>query len=417
MPMPRPLIATLPRRPPRGRVGSFLATLVLVGLLLLTSGSSWAVARAPPPTGALGLPSGAHGGAPGARIATGWPSFDTGNVTLVFTGTMPSLTLFEDTSPSVRTTLAFEHILEVSNSGSRSPVGGPSPVGLFARAYALPSGSNGFSVTVSGGIGQPQGVWANMTGNISVRSLSQAGSSGLPLWQNPNGEIPSGAVGASLGVVNVRVSFHLSGNGTPNHVGTAKVGVLLSGWPWVDPTDTLALEWQFFSPGNNTTTVACASSAPPSNGTVGVSPCATEMGLGVGQPLWSNSTTAVETLQLGGLVSYVDWSNSGTVATSSGSPQSVSLGAALFPVSGSNLVRFLQVLPFGLGSFASFQEDPTIGLLPTLPSARLPTLPPLPPAIQGDLGGFVVAIAVGAVAVLALAGMARGRERRRLARM
>lgn len=414
MPRPRPRIATPPRRPARGRVGSFLAALTLVVLLLLTSGSSWAVARAPTPIDTLGLPTGTSSAAPGPRGTSGWPSFDTGNVTLVFTGTMPSLALFQDTSPSVRTTLAFEHILEVSSSSSRSPAGGPSPVGLFARAYALPSGSNSFSVTVSGGITLPHGVWVNMSGNVTVRALSQAGSAGLPLWESPTGEIPSGAVGGSLGNVNVRVSFHLSGNGTPNHVGAAKVGVVLSGWPWVDPADTLALEWQFFSPGNDTAMVACASSAPPSNGTVGISPCATEMGLGVGQPLWSNSTTAVETLQLGGLVSFVDWTNSGTVTASSGSSQSVPLGAALFPISGSDLVRFLQVLPFGLGSFASFQEDPSVGLVPTLPSARLPTLPPV---FQGDLGGFVVALAVGAVAVLALVGVARSRERRRLARM
>lgn len=289
-------------------------------------------------------------------------------------------------------------------------------MGLFARAYALPSGFTGFSIAVSGGITMPQGVWVNMSGNVTVRALSQVGFVGLPLWHDPTGEIPSVAIGANLGVVDVRVSFHLSGNVNPNHVGTAKVGVLLSGWPWVDPADTLALEWQFFSPGNNTTTVACASPAPPSNGTVGVSPCATETGLGVGQPSWSNSTTAVEAVQMGGLVSYVDWSNAGTVTTSSGGVQAVSLGAALFPVSGSDLVRLLQVLPFGLGALTAFQEDPTVGLVPTLPSVQFPRLT-IPPVFQGDLAGFVAALAVGAAAVLAVGIIAKRRERRRLAKI
>lgn len=338
---------------------------------------------------------------------------------MVFSTTSPSLTLYQDADPSVRSTLTFEHVMEVSTSGSRGPgpVSGPSPLGLFARAYALPSGSTSFAVAVSGNILAPQGAWVNMSGNVSVRALSQVGFTGLPVWQDPTGEIPVTAIGASLGVVALRISFHLSGNATPDHVGQAKVGVTLSGWPWVDPTDTLALEWQFFAPGNDTATVACASSAPPSNGTVGASPCATEMGLGTGQPLWSNATTAVEAVQMGGLVSYMDWSNSGSVTSSSGASQAVSLGAALFPVSGSDLVRLLQVAPFGLGSFSAFEEDPTLGLVPTLPAVHLPPPLTIPPLFQGDLGAFVVALAFGAVVAFALGSFTRRRERRRLREM
>lgn len=411
LPTSRAQFLTAPSRRSVAWVSLFPWVVALV--LLLASSPAWAAA---PSTVPSQTPAPSAGGPPvpsGPIGASTWPSFDNGNVTLVFTGASPSLTLFQDTSPSVRSTLTFEHIMEVSTSGSRGPVSTLSPVGLFARAYALPSGSTGFSVVVSGSIASPQGVWVNMTGKVTVSALSQVGLTGLPVWQDPTGEIPVTAIGASLGVVDVGVSFHLSGNATPDHLGQAKVGVTLSGWPWVDPADTLALEWQFFSPGNATATVACASSAPPPNGTVGISPCATEMGLGIGQPIWSNSTTALEAVQMGGLVSYVDWSNSGVITTGSGSSQPASLGAALFPISGTNLVRLLQLAPFGLGSFAALEEDPTIGLVPTLPSVHLPPVA-IPPVFQGDLGAFLVTLAASAVVILAVGSIARRREKRRL---
>ncbi len=341
-----------------------------------------------------------------------WQSFDSGNVTLLFETQAPEITLIQDANPSVRATLSFEHILEVS-SVSRGAGGSHGPMGLMGRAFAFPSGSTPWNSSLHGSLSSAAGVWVNLTANLTVRALAEGTLQGDPVWQGPNGDLPATSWGATLGTTALQVTFHLLGVGTPAEQGLAKVGISIHGWPWVDPADSLALEWQFFAPGNGTEDIGCSSTALPTNGTAGASPCVQQTGLGVGAPIWANGTTAVESVAMGTLVSYVDWSNSGTVTMTGGATRSVSLGAALYPVGGSNLVRLLQTLPSGLGAITGFSEDPTLGLLPTFPSGLLHALPPV---FQGDLGAFVLAMVATAVVLLGVWGEQRRRDRRALER-
>lgn len=410
-----------PRALPSGRAQSALPWALVVGLLLLCApfGASLSVGAhmLASPDGAPALITDARMASPSeVAVSTnpsgGWQSFDSGNVTLLFETQAPEITLFQDANPSIRATLAFEHILEVT-SVSRGSGGSHGPVGLMGRAFAFPSGSTPWSSSIHGSLSSPAGVWVNLSSNLTVRALAEGTLQGDPVWQGPNGELPTSTWGAALGTTALQVSFHLSGVGTPAEQGLAKVGISLNGWPWVDPADSLALEWQFFAPGNGTEDIGCSSTAPPSNGTPGTSPCAQQMGLGVGTPIWANGTTAVESVALGTLVSYVAWSNSGTVTMTGGATRTVSLGAALYPVGTANLVRLLQTLPAGLGAITGFSEDPTLGLLPTLPSGLLQSLPPV---FQGDLGAFVVAVAATAVVLLGVWGDQRRRDRLALER-
>lgn len=341
-----------------------------------------------------------------------WQTFDSGNVTLYFGTQAPVVTLVEDANPSVQATLTFEHIFEVS-TGARGQGGNHGPMGLLGRAFAFPSGTTSWSSSLHGNLSNPRGIWLNLSANLTVRALVEGALPGNPVWGGTEGELPASSWGVTLGLTSVEVSFHLSGVDTPGRQGVAKVGVSLSGWPWVDPTDGLALEWQFFGPGNGTATETCSSAAPPANGTLGTSPCASPSALGAGQPLWANSTTAVESVALGSLVSYVAWTNTGTVTLLGGATQSVTLGAALFPVGGSTLVRLLQTVPSGLGTVTRFSEDPTVGLLPTLPPGLEKSLPPV---LQGDLGAFVLAAAVSAVVLLGVWGLRKRGDRRALAK-
>ncbi len=412
---------TTPRALPRGRAQSALPWALVVGLLLLCApfGASLSAGAhmAARPDAAPALVNDARTASPSeVAVSTspsgGWQSFDSGNVTLLFETQAPEITLIQDANPSVRATLAFEHILEVT-SVSRGSGGSHGPMGLMGRAFAFPSGSTPWSSSIHGSFSSPAGVWVNLSSNLTVRALAEGTLQGDPVWQGPNGELPTNTWGATLGTTALQVSFHLSGVGTPAEQGLAKVGISLNGWPWVDPADSLALEWQFFAPGNGTEDIGCSSTAPPSNGTAGTSPCAQQMGLGVGSPIWANGTTAVESVALGTLVSYVAWSNSGTVTMTGGATRIVSLGAALYSVGTANLVRLLQTLPAGLGAITGFSEDPTLGLLPTLPSGLLQSLPPV---FQGDLGAFVVAVAATAVVLLGVWGDQRRRDRRALER-
>ncbi len=381
--------------------------LFVIGLTLLLS-SSLPVAegsvRSSPLLG-KGYPA-------GPSLPMGWPSFDNGNVTFVFNGSVPSLTLVSDTNTSFQASLSMENIMEVVPAVP--PVGRPvnyGPLDLLAKAYASPTGSTAFHIAVSGNLSSGGGLWVNMSNDIPVHSLSIPGLSGLPVWQNPDGEIPSSAIGGAVGSVNVTVSFHIPHTGSSGLQDRVSVTLSVSNWPWVyAASDALALEWQFFTPSiSGAQPVSC--NTAPSNGTTTLTPCSGATSLQAGQAVWANSSMAVESVSQTTLLSYLDWPSSGVATTSAG--QSVMpLDAALFPISGSNLIRMMQVTAVGAGAVVNFTEDPTLGLL--LPPSSVPLLSPLAPEVQGYLVPFLASVVIGIAVVMTLRGLKQRREREHL---
>jgi hypothetical protein len=88
------------------------------------------------------------------------------------------------------------------------------------------------------------------------------------------------------------------------------------------------------------------------------------------------------------------------------------LDAALFPISGSNLIRMMQVTAVGAGAVVNFTEDPTLGLL--LPPSSVPLLSPLAPEVQGYLVPFLASVVIGIAVVMTLRGLKQRREREHL---
>ena len=342
-------------------------------------------------------------------LPASWPSFDNGNVTYHFNGAFPALTIIEDANSSIRAGLAMEHIFEVVPY--TPPVGRPAnsgPLGLLARAYASPTENASFHIAVSGDFSAGGDGWANMTNDIAVHSLSGPGLNGLPLWQSPDGEIPVSAIGGTTGSVNVSVSFHIFGRvGT---LGQVAISLSVKNWPWIDPaSDALALEWQFFAPSvSGAQNLTC--STPLSGGTPSASPCSGGTSLQVGQAVWTNSSVAVESVSQASLLSYLEWPVSGA-ATAAAGPSVMPLNSALFPISGSNLVRMMQVTKVGAGTVTNFTEDPTMGLL--LPPS-FASLGQLPLEVRGYVVPLVATVAVTTAAILVIRGVRHRREAERI---
>ena len=366
------------RRQP-GQAFFLLILIVLVLLPLLHP----AAGESTPPTG-IGKASNHSSGS----LPPTWPSFDNGNVTYLFNGSFPALTVIEDANASIQAGLGLEHILEVAPYVPKVGRPGDSgPLGLLAKAYASPAGPAPFHVAVSGNVNSGKGMWVNMSNDVAVHSLSVPGLNGLPIWQSPDGEIPVSAIGGVTGSVNVTVSFHILGKaGT---VGQVAVSLFVAGWPWISAsTDALALEWQFFAPSVlSAQDVTC--STPLAIGNSSPAPCGGGTTLQIGKAVWTNTSIAVESVSQTNLYSFLEWPDSGLVTTSAGQTV-MPLNAALFPISGSNLVRMMQVTEAGAGAVVNFTEDPTLGLLlpPTLSS-----LPSLPFEVQGYAIPFLATVA------------------------
>ena len=371
-----------------------LVVLVLLPLLHPAAGGST------PSTG-IGEASSLSSGS----LPVTWPSFDNGNVTYLFNGSFPALTVIEDANTSIQAGLGLEHIFEVAPYVPMvGRPGNSGPLGLLARAYANPAGAAPFHVTISGNVNSGNGMWVNMSNDIAVHSLSVPGLNGLPAWQSPDGEIPVSAIGGVTGSVNVAFSFHILGKA--DTVGQVAVSLSVTGWPWISASsDALALEWQFFAPSlSSAQYVTC--STPLAVGTPSPAPCGGGTALQIGQAVWTNTSVAVESINQASLLSYLEWPASGVATTPAGQTV-MPLNTALFPISGSNLVRMMQVAEAGVGTVVNFTEDPTLGLLLPPP---LSSLPSLPFEVQGYAIPFLATVAATTVTVLVIRGARHRRE-------
>ncbi len=381
-----------------------LFVVLAVGLVVLMGSSSAGLASLGTPGSALVSRTSVSEGQSFGHGSTGLPtSFVTSSVVVRFVGDYPTVSLTLVNNTSVQATVTLEHILEVGSVTSHRGSGSVGPLGLIAQAFANLGSTTIFNVTVQGDVNSSTGVWVNMSATVGVQALSMPGTSGVPIWQNPNGEIPASAIGAQVGSVQLSLSFHIS------TAGTVKVGVTVSGWPWLTPTDTLAVEWQYFAPQQtgvqeDSCLDVSASGSPPST------PCGGRAALSEGQAEWTNSSTAVESVLSGSLLSYLCWVNQGDVTTAQGT-QSAQIDEAVFPVAGTTLVRLMQVVQGGLGPLSNFSEDPTMALVPPGTSGLFA---PLTPLVQGDAWAFLAGTVVALVAVLGGRSIYHRQERERL---
>lgn len=330
--------------------------------------------------------------------------WDSGNVTWSFSRAVPSILLSSDRNRSLDVGLALENILEVAPS----PVVPGGPLGLVAFAVAEPPSLRTFNVTVERNGSGPAGVTIVMEANITVdRLFLRPGVPGLPLWSLPGGEIPPAALGSSAGTVTVTITFVLETQPFPSG-GGARVSLNVTHWPWLAPTDQLALEWAYLLPANASSAGLCTALHGGGHATGGGS-CGGLPSLAPDSPQWGNATSALALVQGSSTLSSLAWEPSANVTTSLGGVAGVSLASAFYSVSSAHTVRFLQVLPAG-GEFRDVSEDPTISLLP-------PVVTAIVSYITGNLPVFAGAALVALGAWAGVLTVRRRREARALDRL
>jgi hypothetical protein len=177
---------------------------------------------------ALVAGSGSNPGAPSSGDRTpisaspllpvGLASYDTGKVIVAFPSTLPRVHLYTDQNSSVGATLDFAQVVEIGSVASGSP---PPVAAAFPQTLA---GFNGSGTPTS-----PASPFA-FTATLAVEPVR-----GSALGPNASLSV----AGAPIGVANVRIAYNLTT--TNPALGGVVVHWSVTGWPWVNPHDLLAV--------------------------------------------------------------------------------------------------------------------------------------------------------------------------------
>ncbi len=317
------------------------------------------------------LPAAALGAEPSAVHPLASPagsSYDNGQVTAVFPSTVPRVQLYQDANASVSATLEIDQILELT------PGGYPHPT---AVAAAFPASVTGFNGT--GG--------ANATGTMRLFALLQVLPVDAAIWAPSSVLTPTGA---TLGSARLALTYSLDANGTFS--AGVRIAWNVSGWPWISPADTLAIEFAFSLASGRSLSI-CSGTTP-----LALSPDCSNAPAGPGAAGWSAAYSSVEGDNGTAPVAALAWDPLANLTGGRSVPYTV---GAYSPVAGTAEVM--------LGAVAD-------GSAAVSGSARFalvtPVLPALPVLLHGEglvYGGTLLAVlAVGSVGVVAY----RRRDRR-----
>lgn len=228
-------------RRPRARRGALWGALALAPALLVVA-----------TLGAFAHPTPA--------TPTGFTSYSTGAVDVVFAAPLPGIDLLDHANHAIGVALVIDNILEMEPGTSDHPI---------VDQLATPANSSAFQPTSSGG---EYSFRLGLHSSLPVVPVHE------PLWPSPIGLFPVN--NSSLGtpilpqVATLVVGYSL----TPDRPGATSSGVDLSwsikNWPWRDTGDLLGVEAQFqvfnatgfhTCPAvlalNNTTAAPCAGAA------------------------------------------------------------------------------------------------------------------------------------------------------------
>lgn len=260
-----------------------MSTLVpALGLLVvaLVATSPLAAGSSPPPVLTV----------PGA-----WASYDTGRVSVVLPAALPQVELFQDANSSLRATLQIDQIVELSPGGLPHPR-------IVAAAFA--AGVH----TYNGSSAQNASSWPlSLSAELAVRPVNSTlwGSSGLPI-----------PLQGGLGVSILTITYAPANNRSTTS-GVA-VNWSVSSWPWVAPTDLLAIEFHFsLSAGRQLT--AC--SGP--DGTETASTGCMGTALATNGISWGSSYTGLVGAGGSGPMAAVDWNTSARLPWGAAVPYTV----------------------------------------------------------------------------------------------
>ena len=297
-----------------------------------------------------------------------WTQYDTGRVNVVFPAQLPVVELVQDANSSVSATLQLLGVYEVS------PGGFPLPTVVAA---AFPSSATAFnSSSPAASTGGPTTMGATLT----VYPV------GAPIWN---------ATAAPLAPVGLpRGSTSLTLSSGPSQSTSVVAGVAInwsvSGWPWSNANDLLALRFSFdFASGAALT--ACTGS---SLFTRTIPACIGES-VAPGSAVYSQGFSSFEGENGTGPIAVVTWGSSAVVGTTM-TPVTAA-GYSVAPGVG----ELLLCAPSSQGTAVSG----TMGFALVAPTQVLPQL------LHGDLVAYAVALAT--IAAVALAGVLAYRRRDR----
>jgi len=324
----------------------------------------WAVAGAGWVAIAL-LVAGPLTGAAVAAPAPGlqpWTQYDTGRVNVVFPSQLPVVELVQDANASVRATLELIGVYEVSSTGFPHPT---------VVAAAFPTSATAFNGTRSP---EDPNAPTTLAATLNVFPVGQ------PLWGSSSTLTP---VGLPRGSTSLTMTY----GATQNTAQVAGVGInwSVSGWPWANQSDLLALRFGFTYAAGDALT-ACTSSTlleqtlPPC---LGQTVSSTD-------PVWSAHYSSFEGENGTGAVAVVSWGTNDRVGTST---TPVTAGAV---TTGPGTSELLLCAPADAGS--AVLGTVAFALVAPAPPSVSALLHAAPLAFVGALAAIVTLGAVGVVA-------------------
>ncbi|MCI4339737.1 MAG: hypothetical protein L3J73_00500 [Thermoplasmata archaeon] len=219
-----------------------------------------------------------------------WASYPAGSVRIVFPSTLPQVYLVDAANASMGALLQVDALLELGSGGLPHPT-------IVAAAY--PTQAASFNSTPA----------ENLSASPIAESASlEVHAVSASLW-SPSGvsTYPGRAIGAAT------LSFSYSVIAPPSSGVSVQWSV--TGWPWVAPTDLLALELHF----GLTEASAVTPCAGTGSGTTGVGPAvcsgASLSGHGIA---WDPTIHSVVAQEPGGDSAALAWTPTATLAGGSG---------------------------------------------------------------------------------------------------
>lgn len=253
------------------------------GVLLLILLGSTAATSIPP----VGSPALIHPGA--------WASYDTGHVDVVLPSALPRVELFQDANSSVSASLQVDQVLEMVPGALPHPT---------VVAAAFPTGVLGFNGT---------GANATSAWPLTLSAELEVRPQNVSLWANAPALLP---VGGSIGEAVLQILYAPVDNGSAS--GGVSVSWTITDWPWVNPGDLLAVEFQF-GLGSGRILTACTGSHP-------LDPDAPAC---AGQPIpsqgisWGSSYNCLEGANGTGPMAAVSWNAPASVPAGVAAPYTV----------------------------------------------------------------------------------------------
>jgi hypothetical protein len=331
--------------------------------LLLAGGSAVAVgsARAASPT-----PAGS---------ASAWSSYDTGRVNVVFPSPVPGIELHQDANSSVVATLSVDHIYEMPQLNGDHP---------WVVAAAFPTDLRVYNETPAP---PTQGhLPQSMQADVTVHRVSQ------PLWSSPAGTVQN-LTGLLTSTATLRLAYSIASSGTIAQ--GVQVNWSIVNWPWLSPTDTLAIEFKI-AVSASAGFEGCTSSSV----LVTVLNRCSGSSVPAGGVLWTPALSGVEVEGTAGPLATFNW---GSVAALSGGG-SARVTAGIYAVS-PQVGRLVLAVPAQGADLVSGASGFVLAA---------PTVPVFSPVLHGD--GPLYGAALAAFTASAAAGIWMYRRADRRAR-